>query len=67
MIDGKKVKAYCALKGISQKQLAESIGLNPNTLTAIIRRGNTLSVNLENMANALGCKMDDLVTKTQTT
>ncbi len=66
MIDGKKVKAFCALKGISQKELAHAIGLNPNTLTAIIRRGNTLSVNLENMAAELGCKMDDLVTKTET-
>ncbi len=61
MIDKKKVKAYCALKGIALYQLAEKIGLDSPALSMILKRANTSTNNLYKIAKVLDCKMDDLM------
>lgn len=54
-----RVKEILKLKQISQKELAERMGILPESLTRIITGNPTLST-LENMAKALNVNIGDL-------
>ena len=59
------IKEICKQKGITQKELAESIGLSAVGLAKAIA-GNSTITTLEKIANGLGVEIPDLFEKSGT-
>ena len=53
------IKTQLANKGMTQKELAEKLGINPVSLSAMLRGGNLTLATLEKFATAIGCEEAD--------
>ena len=53
------IKTQLANKGMTQKELAEKLGINPVSLSAMLRAGNLTLATLEKFATAIGCEVAD--------
>ena len=57
------IKAQLANKGMTQKELAEKLGINPVSLNAMLRGGNLKLETLEKFAATIGCEVADFFAK----
>lgn len=57
------IRAQLAGKGMMQKELAEKLGINPVSLSAMLRGGNLTLATLEKFATAIGCDVADFFGK----
>lgn len=53
------IKTQLANKGMTQKDLAEKLGINPVSLNAMLRGGNLTLATLDKFATAIGCEVAD--------
>lgn len=53
------IRAQFTRKGMTQKELAEKLGINPVSLSAMFRGGNLKLETLEKFATAIGCEVAD--------
>ena len=53
------IRAQLTHKGMTQKGLAEKLGINPVSLSAMLRGGNLTLATLEKFATAIGCEVAD--------
>ena len=57
-----EIHAYMKREGINQKQLAERINVSPSTISRILRKGQSPTVEtLDKMAAAMGQEVMELV------
>lgn len=55
------VRARAAARQVSQKQIAETLGLSENAVSRRMRGGHPFSLSeIERIGNLLGCSPDDL-------
>lgn len=59
-----RIKEALKAKGLTSKELAANIGITENGLSLAMKRGFTIS-RLEQIANALGCRVADLLQEEQ--
>lgn len=55
-----EVNRLCKVRGKTQKQLAEDLGITPIGLNQILRKGNPSLQTLERIASALGIPLKEL-------
>lgn len=53
------IKAQFTRKGMTQKEFAEKLGINPVSLNAMLRGGNLKLETLEKFAATIGCEVAD--------
>ena len=56
-----KVKDLCKLQGITQKELAEKIGIKENTLNISLRKGNPTLATIEKIAGGFNITPSELL------
>ena len=55
-----KIKVYRAMKNVSQKELADAIGVTQQTIGRIEKLGTTNLITAKKIANYFGVKIDDI-------
>ena len=60
IIINNKIKVYRAIKNISQKELADAIGVTQQTIGRIEKLGTTNLVTAKKIANYFGVRIEDI-------
>lgn len=55
-----KIKVYRAMKNVSQKELADAIGVTQQTIGRIEKLGTTNLITAKKIANYFGVRIDDI-------
>ena len=55
-----KIKIYRAIKNISQKELAEAVGVTQQTIARIEKLGTTNLITAQKIANYFGVRIEDI-------